>query len=386
MRAESRSVSGVNPSYRFQHIPELDGLRGLAVLLVFLHHVLFTSIAAEHWPRLVQWARAASQYGANGVDVFFVLSGFLITSLMFVERHKPFYLRNFYWKRVLRIAPPLVLTLALVAAFNPAARGYVVLSLLFVVNYANLFHVSRLEGPFWTLAIEEQFYLAWPQIGRRLSVARLAQIALGIVIATPILRLLAARTAHHDYFQTQFRVDGLALGAFLACQVYRWRSAGAAVDLPVRGKRSAVPALAAGFVLIAGSIAGKPAAFFVGDTANALVISGVGLLTYSVIAFAVAYPFSAALSFFRAKVMVFLGDVSYCFYLSHLYLLRLYDHWFGPPRVGDTVALGVRVLSVLAATLAVSVLARAVVERPAFRLRRFVLAKPQTANIAAPVK
>ena len=382
-------MPGNAPAYRFQHIRELDGLRGLAVLMVFFHHAISTSISPQNWPPFIQHLHAISRYGANGVDIFFVLSGFLITSLLFGDRDKPAYLHNFYWKRILRIGPLFVLTLLLVALINPAARSYVVLSLLFVVNYANLFHVSAFEGPFWTLAIEEQFYLVWPQLTRRFAVERLQAIAIAICCITPVLRLLSVLSPHHNFFQTQFRADGLALGAVLACQVFLHKlQVTPAVGNPrLRGPkpppaatpqalwfrktflRITLPAA----LLLAVSVSGWPIAFLRNDVANGLVISASILLTYSVIGYAVCYPRSIALACLRSEILCFFGLISYCFYLGHLYILRIYDHWVGDLAAGDVTALFMRSLAALVLTTCACLLARYLVELPAQRLRPFVL-------------
>lgn len=97
---------------RFPHQAALDGLRGLAAMGVFCHHLLFTSRAPDPLPFHLAFLRAASGYGDLGVSLFFVLSGYLISSLLLIDRRRPHYYHNFYWKRVFRVLPPLVLVLA----------------------------------------------------------------------------------------------------------------------------------------------------------------------------------------------------------------------------------------------------------------------------------
>src|SRR5271154_6846259 len=156
----------------FVHLREMDGVGGLAALMVFFHHVCFTSIPAGAWSLPVRLLRTLSAQGSYGVDLFFVLSGFLITSLLLEARARPAYYHDFYWKRALRILPLYILCMLGVLFFVPGSRGYVILCALFISNFAWLFHVET-AGPFWTLAIEEQFYLIWPTVVRRRSVAEL---------------------------------------------------------------------------------------------------------------------------------------------------------------------------------------------------------------------
>ena len=138
---------------KLPHFRELDGLRGLAALGVFVHH--FFRVAGEHplqsWPRFLTWAMAISSYGAHGVDVFFVLSGFLITCLLLIDRGRTDYFHNFYWKRALRILPVYLVHLTLTEVILGHAWGYIFLGLLFLVNFGGRLHVD--PGPAWTLSI-----------------------------------------------------------------------------------------------------------------------------------------------------------------------------------------------------------------------------------------
>src|SRR5580698_4778406 len=115
-------------SRHLAHIRELDGVRGIAAIMVFFHHVCFVSINPAGWGAPVRFLRIISIPGNSGVDLFFALSGFLITSLLIEARSKPAYYHDFYWKRVLRILPLYILCLVGVLLFIPGTRGYVLLS------------------------------------------------------------------------------------------------------------------------------------------------------------------------------------------------------------------------------------------------------------------
>ncbi len=204
-----------------RHVPELDGIRGLAALAVFFHHVCFTSVhvnAEPGWPSLIAWLYRMSAYGNRGVDLFFALSGFLITSILLQDRRSSRYYQDFYWKRALRILPLYLVCLLGVLIFLHQ-YAYVALSAFFVVNFASVLHVQGF-GPFWTLSIEEQFYLLWPTVVRRKTVAQVRGWALGLGVTAIGLRYVFALRGHHNYSLTFLHCDGLAFGALLACHFH----------------------------------------------------------------------------------------------------------------------------------------------------------------------
>jgi peptidoglycan/LPS O-acetylase OafA/YrhL len=155
------------------HIPELDGLRGIAILMVVVFHALaFIPHAMTGWiPNL-------ASYGFAGVDLFFVLSGFLITGILLSAKGHPGYFRNFYAKRALRIWPLYYLLLLVAFGLVPLLiiRTHVYMNelallqsrsiLVYVLLLQNIWYSGKI-GPItlamtWSLAIEEQFYVVWP--------------------------------------------------------------------------------------------------------------------------------------------------------------------------------------------------------------------------------
>jgi peptidoglycan/LPS O-acetylase OafA/YrhL len=182
-----------------KRIPQLDGVRGMAVLMVFAYHAL-------HVPLL--WA---------GVDLFFVLSGYLITGVLMrlkETRSLGGYWSTFYMRRAVRIAPPYI--------------GFIViLSLLwywyafFGANFASAFGKSPVHAlsPIWSLAVEEQFYFIWPWLVLLCDRRTLRKVAIGVMIAAPILRgiftpIVSNRGVLYDLMP--FRMDSLACGALIA--------------------------------------------------------------------------------------------------------------------------------------------------------------------------
>jgi peptidoglycan/LPS O-acetylase OafA/YrhL len=224
--------------------PELDGLRFYAFLGVFVCHTLPMETifySKLHLPLPWLWV-AMVRSGAAGVDLFFVLSAFLITSLLLKERDETgqISLRLFYIRRVLRIWPLyfLVVALGVVLAHTAPSRSqfwyydpalpwpYVAGYVFFVANwvYAALGTTHSICAPLWTVSIEEQFYLFWPMLMKTLK-------RRGIVIAGMVTFLLSATaqlalvwrgaSAAYAYYGSASRCDSLALGIFLALFVDR---------------------------------------------------------------------------------------------------------------------------------------------------------------------
>jgi peptidoglycan/LPS O-acetylase OafA/YrhL len=360
--------------HSFAHIRELDGLRGVAALMVFFHHVCFTSIPAGEsiaWSLPVRLLWTLSIEGSYGVDLFFVLSGFLITSLLLEARARPAYYHDFYWKRALRILPLYLLCLLGVLLFVPGSRDFVLLSAFFLSNFAHALHVQG-GGPFWTLAIEEQFYLLWPTVVRRRAVAALQRWALGIGVGTILLRLLAAVFGHRDYYFTFFHCDGLAWGSWLAC----WFSQHEAGKRNVRRTGLAITvALSAGIVLFAASQT-SPDSLRALAFAACLRQTGVALFAAAILASLITHTGARSLDVLRSGVLPFFGLVSYAMYMLHLYVMEIYDGLRGAPRIGDDLAYALRFAAVLGGTLALCLLSRYAIELPAISLRRFLLARP----------
>ncbi len=371
--ANEVQTSAAKPS-KMKHIPELDGLRGIAALAVFFHHLAFTSIHPSSWPAAIVSLYSISRYGLYGVDLFFVLSGYLITSLLLEDRESANYWHNFYWKRALRILPVYFLSLIAVWIWIPGTTGGVVLSIFFLANFGRIFHVN-IGGPYWTLAIEEQFYLIWPQFVRKMRVDRLQKLALAIVLVEPVLRLIDSGFHHYDFILTFFRCDGLAIGAFLACQCHRKQLAERNLKAPFWRRFQALwLLLGASILVVATAIMMDSPRFSMQGTA--LFLSAINLGFYSLVRIAVQGSGSKFLAVFRSSVLVFFGQISYCMYMSHTYVMRIYDDWHGPLQPGNTLAYCARIAAVLGATVVVCLVSRYALELPFMSLRKYVLRNP----------
>ncbi|RSL16831.1 peptidoglycan/LPS O-acetylase OafA/YrhL [Edaphobacter aggregans] len=353
------------------HIRELDAVRGLAALMVFFHHLCFTSIDPAAWGRGINLLYNISGWGAYGVDLFFVLSGFLITSLLIKDRVHTAYYRDFYWKRALRILPLYLLCLLGLLLFVRHSGSYVLLSALFISNFAWLFHVQA-TGPFWTLAIEEQFYLLWPTVVRRRSVSELRRWAVTIILGCILLRFIAAFFGHHNYFFTFFRCDGLAAGALLACWYERRQTT---------PPNTLSEHIAIGAAILTGTLIFVVTSLYSpSPDTNALFAAlnqtAAALLCAGAIAFLIAHSGKPWLGLFRSPLLIFFGLISYAMYMTHIYILLAYDHLRGPLLPGNLVSFATRFFGVLALTILLCLLTRYLIELPAISLRRFVLTKP----------
>lgn len=312
-------------------MPALDGLRGLAILLVLFHHFNLLHPAGRVEQALIN----LFDLGKHGVDLFFVLSGFLITGILLDSRGRPHYFRSFYARRTLRIFPLYYLLLVLLLIGLPhllsaspdtlragmrwadEARDW-----RWYFGYASNFLFARREGfampgldVTWSLAIEEQFYLLWSVMVFLLGPRRLAPACLAIVIGAPIFRALVGFGPNSwldAYLLTPGRLDGLAMGALLALFLRR-------ADL----NRERLLKLAEWTA--AGSVAGL-VILFVGHWLNGFSAPGliagltlVALLSVSGLTLALHAPAaSPAGRLLTGRVMNFFGKYSYAMYLLHM--------------------------------------------------------------------
>jgi len=206
------------------HLPTLDGWRAVAIVAVLCCHATWPSDALNR----------LAPYGAMGVSVFFALSGFLITRRLMEERRSSgdIHLTNFYIRRAFRILPPILVYLAAVSVLGlglhliPMDLGQLAASLLFYRNYLTApVTQSWYTGHFWSLAVEEHFYLMWPLLLCFAGLRRARWLAPALALAMGIWR---AADAHYDWIgrlnpalrgsvaRTDYRLDILLFGCALA--------------------------------------------------------------------------------------------------------------------------------------------------------------------------
>lgn len=212
-----------------QRVPELDGIRGAAILLVLVFH-----FGAGTMPPGI--LRDAATLGWSGVDLFFVLSGFLITGILLDTRQAPAYFRAFYARRMLRTFPlyfaylaamllvilPLANHFGFFVQYRPEPLAY----WLYLSNWTSPFE-NPLGGPLahlWSLAVEEQFYLAWPLAVRWAGPRALPALCVFLAAGSFAFRNLWPLDPTFPevvYRWTPARIEPIAFGALVACAVRR---------------------------------------------------------------------------------------------------------------------------------------------------------------------
>ena len=203
-----------------KHYFELDGIRAIAALMVIFFH-FFSGTEGTGFMKFVQ---KTSVFGQTGVTLFFVLSGFLITRILIATKKNSNYFSSFYIRRALRIFPLYYFVLVCLYFVVPFVTGSVFVPLqkqvsfwTYLQNFAISFRWNQI-GPnhFWSLAIEEQFYLFWPLTVYLLSLKRLKQFIFVICGFVLLLRVVLVLKGYDVFYNTFTRIDALAIGAYLS--------------------------------------------------------------------------------------------------------------------------------------------------------------------------
>jgi peptidoglycan/LPS O-acetylase OafA/YrhL len=288
-----------------KRILRLDGVRALAFVTIFVHH----GFGVPHL-----WA---------GVDIFFVLSGFLITSILMDGRGKEGAWGRFYERRALRILPPYAAFLLLATFFlhlqwDHKALWYV----FFAMNFAEVFNLGVPGlGILWSLAVEEQFYLFWPFVALRFSPRIVSRCAIALIVLAPVLRGVATPFLHDHsaiYYLMPFRMDLLASGALLAVL---WQQQGALE----KWRRSGLALMAAGFSLLVACTLLLPDFHAEGNTVlfNVLGYSFICSIATGLLAFTLGSDKGLWMKLMSWKPVRWIGLVSYTSYLIHAGVLAL---------------------------------------------------------------
>jgi peptidoglycan/LPS O-acetylase OafA/YrhL len=323
----SKPVGAMPSGMPGTHFAQLDGLRGLAILLVMMYHFSLPYPGAHsHDAGLVL---QLAQAGWMGVDLFFVLSGFLITGILVDTRGQKHNLRNFLGRRFLRIWPLYYLSLLVLLVLMPMVLPSVPAALqsmrdkqawfwLYGANW--LFAIeggfSRTSGGyFWSLAVEEQFYLLWPFVVYALSDRALLRTSLALLclsVASRIVLVSIGVSTGSLYTMTFTHLDGLAVGSCLAICM---RSP----ELSSRVKRYLpIAAAVAGCGLVAVRVADRDLFFWSKNMATygyTFIVILFGALLLRVVW---SDRGSSLNRFFSSGVMTQFGKYSYALYMVHV--------------------------------------------------------------------
>ena len=338
---------------RFTHFPQLDGFRGLAAILVLVGHALEFSTTS--------FVVMGTEIAQLGVMLFFVLSGFLITGLLYRERadFNRIDLGRFYARRVLRLAPALLLFLAVCFVLSKSKAitdipGYEFIVCLLYLR--NIFGRSQSLGHLWSLASEEQFYLLWPWFVKFVRRDRLLPFAISMTVLISMFRMVGIRFALFSY-QTGvfyerpwFRFDSILIGCCVAVALLKDR---VNYERLVR-VASYVPKGASWGFLLAWTVWGENLSHTLYITvqmlAAALVLSQLIVATNGIV-----------YTLFSAGWLRYCGKISYSLYLwQQLFLVVKYPTW-GILRVFP--------ISILA-SVACAMLSYHLLEAPALKLRK----------------
>lgn len=375
------SLGNVPPLTPSGRIPELDGLRGFAILLVILCHYVGNP---DHHPLgfILHRALLAYTVGWSGVDLFFVLSGFLIGGILLDARSSPHYFRAFYMRRVFRILPIYYLwtllfaaTVIVVLVFFPGRLGVasgdllrVPVQLLFLQNiFIGMPHFTWTWFVVtWSLAIEEQFYLVAPPLIRFLSLRRLVTVLTATIILAPLLRFLLYRYWAPGTYLCAFlmpcRADSLSCGILLAAA---WRDARFREFL--RTHATLLQRVLTVLFLGVGGLL-----WWLVHPINAITVT----IGYTWLAFfystllltAVSQPDGWLAAATRGRFIAWLGGISYCVYLLHdafnFFAHMIFFH--SEPRLYTLGHLAVSLFALLA-TLGVAALSWRFFEKPLIR-------------------
>jgi peptidoglycan/LPS O-acetylase OafA/YrhL len=289
-----------------KYIPQFDGLRGIAILVVLLAHLTYLDG--------IRFARVF-EYGRTGVDLFFVLSGFLITGILLDTKELPGYFKNFYARRALRIWPPYYAVFLIFFVLSPlfSHGGSFLTDVKTWPYYAtytqNLFFnfpKSVPLGPTWSLAVEEQYYFFWAPVVFFCGRKSLRNILLGMIVFSLCFRAAsffrgASLDFVHDF--TLCRLEPLAAGGLAAlwlrsdkCNLRKWNGwATIALMVGVSGVRLALidwgfetriysyPFLAAAFAgMLALSLTANQATTFLGRALTQRWLVYTGRISYGV--------------------------------------------------------------------------------------------------------
>ena len=354
----------------------LDGLRGIAIILVLIYHG--RTLFPQPHGALQSILYGLSARGNTGVDLFFVLSGFLITRILLNTKTSPDYFKSFYMRRVLRIFPLYYGTLIVVFLIFPSMSVGSEHSQwwfwLYLQNIPETFLPGVFSGPghFWSLAVEEQFYMVWPLVVLLLSVPKLFKLSASIIVAAIGFRILVALSGYDPYYLTLCRMDCLAAGAIIAVILFQGRSVVTLAKPAAILAGLMIPTIAIHFVLA--RVVKTPV------VDSLLWYTPVCILSASVLVLALASKQGDLLNkTLTTPILTVFGKYSYCLYVIHPFVYyQVQTRWPLSPFRFDHLA---QAAISMALTLLFSMIIWHLYEKRFLRLKRYFTAARTAAEI-----
>lgn len=379
-----QTVAPARSSDKGNHVPELDGLRGLAALCAVGYHYLFGPALAIPSVAILNTILEATPIA---LDTFFILSGFLIGGILLRSKDSPNYYKTFYLRRFHRILPLYYSWIAIYVVFYFAGRGwglvaprgyntaFVFASFIFMCQnfFIAIVESTYIVSPTWTLAVEEQFYLLAPPAIKRLSQRRLAQVLCGVILIAPVLRGFIIKFIGHGEFWsrvatriwTPCHADALAIGVLLAMA---WDSEEKRHWLQKHSRF-----LPLGMIVFTslGSVLLYLAYNNVPHTYVLTAVFAQTAMEFSclcLMVFVLTHPESLFCKFLRSDRMRGVGKISYCLYLVHWGILWMIVRFVLHAKFGESPRLELAVAPVaLAISFAVAKLSWRFLENPLIR-------------------
>ena len=332
---------------------QLDGLRAFAVIAVIIHHWINPSFQYAHW----------FHYGAHGVDLFFVLSGFLITNILIHQREKEQFqlidgLKKFYIRRTIRIFPIYYLVMLFMLIFVPTAIKEQ-LPWLLTYQYNNHIFFFDWQLPayihhLWTLSIEEQFYLIWPFVvfllPPRKSFYAICTIIFASIITCALLYRLNPQLPYSQFTLSSF--SGLAIGGLLALLRHK--------QIVIHNRKFLLIFSFLLFVYLS-----SPYLHFTGKSFLKVLVPLPAILSFLIISKGIEGYKGFIGRVLENNFLVFVGKISYGLYLYHMFIPYNTTHFIGNYHL----SVGTIAMINVAFLLIVSVVSWFLIEKPLNNLK-----------------
>jgi peptidoglycan/LPS O-acetylase OafA/YrhL len=372
-----------------KNIAALDGVRGLAILSVMVYHFTFRHLTVTPAGRALLWLTGL---GWSGVDMFFLLSGFLITRILLRERGSAGYYKNFYARRVLRIFPLYYALLFAVFVVSPQVvpwRSAELVELsgrqIWLWSYLSnvdifvhgrwMFNVEWVAlNHLWSLAVEEHFYLVWPLLVGVLAPRALTRLCVILVLGVPVLRFalieLHVAPPLATYVFSPCRMDALALGGLLAIQLGETGRPWVSALLT----RLAWPAMGAGLAAVLGIVALQGGTSHNSWPMQCVGFPGFALAYGALIVLAVsALPGTRIHRVLTSSLLSRAGKYSYGGYVFHEVLQPAFERYLPPSRFAplpEVVAILLHALLAIGVSFGVALLSWHLLEKRFLGLKR----------------